>query len=90
MNIADVAHDQEIRERLEDLAHALATDGIGPHEVGLRLTARWGRAAGVSTVLVDLLTDPKAPEVARMRAFGKVAAALAAPVPVAERALRVA
>jgi hypothetical protein len=44
----------------------------------------------VSSVLVDLLTDPRAPEVARMRAFGKVAAALAAPMTVAERALRVA
>lgn len=85
----EVAH-QGMTDRLEDLAHALAADGIGPHEVGLRQTARWARAAGVSSVLVDLLTDTEAPEVARMRAFGKVAAALAAPAPVAERALRVA
>ncbi len=42
---------------------------------------RAARAAGVSPSLVDVLADPTEPEVARLRAFGHVAAALAARPP---------
>ena len=39
---------------------------------------RAARVLGVSRTVVDVLADPAEPEVARMRAFGRVAAALAA------------
>ena len=38
-------------------------------------------AAGLSRILVDVLADPTEPEVARLRVFGQVAAALAARPP---------
>jgi hypothetical protein len=62
---------------LADLAWALESDGIGRHEVSVRQVVRWARAAGVSSVAVDILADPREPEVARLRAFGQVAGALA-------------
>ena len=79
--IAATTNDSTAAERLGELADSLASEGVSPNEVGLRQTARWARAAGVSTVLVDLLVDSTAPEIARMRAFGKVAAVLATPAP---------
>ena len=41
---------------------------------------RAARAHGLSAVLVDVLADPGQPEVARLRAFGRIAAALDAVV----------
>ncbi len=63
---------------LADLAWALESDGIAGHEVSIRQVVRRARAAGMSSVAVDILADPSEPEVARLRAFGQVAAALAA------------
>ena len=63
---------------LTDLAWALESDGIRGHEVSIRQVVRSARAAGVSSVAVDILADPSEPEVARLRAFGQVASALAA------------
>ncbi len=71
------------RDRYFDLARDLEHDGFQGHELSIRQVARSARAAGVSSVLVDILSDPSEPEVARLRAFGRVAAALAAAAPAA-------
>jgi hypothetical protein len=64
-------------DRLPDLAWALSCDGLGAHEVSIRQVVSWARAADVSPVLVGILADPSEPEVARLRAFGRIATALA-------------
>jgi hypothetical protein len=63
---------------LDELAWDLASDGFVGHEVVVRQLVRSARAAGLSATLVEVLADPAEPEVARLRAFGHVAAALAA------------
>ena len=62
---------------LVDLAWDLESSGFEGHEVAVRQVVRSARAAGVSRTLVDVLADPTEPEVARLRAFGRIAAALA-------------
>jgi hypothetical protein len=62
---------------LVDLAWDLESSGFEGHEVAVRQVVRSARAAGVSRTMVDVLADPTEPEVARLRAFGQVAAALA-------------
>jgi hypothetical protein len=66
--------------QLLELAWDLEFHGFAGHrqEVALRPVIRAARVLGVSRTLVDVLADPAEPEVARMRAFGHVAAALAA------------
>jgi hypothetical protein len=59
------------------LAWDLESFGFASQEVALRPVIRAARAAGVSPVLVDVLADPAEPEVARLRAFGRVATELA-------------
>jgi hypothetical protein len=73
-------HADELRPevQLPDLAWDLASGGFERHEVAIRQVVRWARAAGVSTVLVGILADRSEPEVTRLRAFGQVAATLAA------------
>jgi hypothetical protein len=61
---------------LTDLAVHLASDGFGGHERAVRAVVREARAQGVSPALVSILADPREPEVARLRAFGRVAVAL--------------
>jgi hypothetical protein len=68
-------------DQLPDLAWALSSDGFAGHEESILQVVRWARAARVSPVVVDILADPSEPEVARLRAFGHVATALAAYVP---------
>jgi hypothetical protein len=63
---------------LVQLAWDLESRGFEGHEVAVRQVVRSARIAGVSRILVDVLADPTEPEVARMRAFGRIAAALAA------------
>jgi hypothetical protein len=65
-------------DQLPNLAWALSSDGLDAHEVSIRQVVSWARAAGVSPVLVGILADPSEPEVARLRAFGRIATALAA------------
>jgi hypothetical protein len=60
------------------LSWDLAYDGFEGREPSIRQVVRSARAARVSPVLIDVLRDPSAPEVARLRAFGRIAAALAA------------
>jgi hypothetical protein len=63
------------------LSWDLANDGFEGREPSIRRVARSARAAGVSPILVDVLADPSEPEVARLRAFGLIATALAAAPP---------
>lgn len=61
-----------------DLGWDLATDGFAGRDAAVRDVVRTARAVGLSPVLTAVLGDPRAPEVARLRAFGHLAAALAA------------
>ena len=63
---------------LAELGWDLASDGVTGHEAAVREVARTARRAGVSPVLVGLLADPRQPEVARLRAYGRIAARLVA------------
>jgi hypothetical protein len=63
--------------QLLHLASDLESFGFSGQEVALRPVIRAARAAGVTSVLVDVLADPSEPEVARLRAFGRVATELA-------------
>ena len=59
---------------LTELAWDLASDGFVGHEAAVRQVVRAARAHGVSAVLTAVLADPRQPEVARLRAFGRIAA----------------
>jgi hypothetical protein len=63
---------------LTDLGWDLASDGFVGREAAVRDVVRSARRVGLSTVLTGVLADPREPAVARLRAFGRVAAALAA------------
>ena len=47
----------------------------------VRDVVRSARAAGLSDVLINVLADPNEPEVARLRAYGRLTAALDRPAP---------
>lgn len=61
---------------LSVLACDLDARGVAGCEESLQAVALRARAAAVDAVLVDVLADPTAPEVARMRAFGRIAVLL--------------
>jgi hypothetical protein len=63
--------------QLLHLASDLESFGFTGQEMALRSVVRAARAAGVTPLLVDVLADPSEPEVARLRAFGRVATELA-------------
>jgi hypothetical protein len=63
---------------LDALAWRIAEHGVSAHLAEVREFARAARASGVSEAVVAAVLDPDAPEVARQRAFGMAAAALAA------------
>jgi hypothetical protein len=58
------------------LSERVLADGIDADRVSLLLLGRDAREAGVSPVLIDVMTDEAAPEVARVRAFGRVSSRL--------------
>jgi len=64
-------------DELAELAADLASDGIAGHEPAVRDVVREARRVSVSPVLTGILADPRQPEVARLRAFGRIAARLA-------------
>lgn len=64
--------------QLLHLAWDLESRGFTGQEVAVRQVVRAARVLGVSRTLVDVLADPAEPEVARLRAFGRVATELAA------------
>jgi hypothetical protein len=59
------------------LAWDLDARGFAGQEAAVRRVVRAARARGLSSVALDVLADPTEPAVARLRAFGNVAAALA-------------
>ena len=63
---------------LDDLALRVAADGPDANDLDLARFVASARAAGVAPVALDVLADSAAPTVVRQRAFGHVAAALAA------------
>jgi hypothetical protein len=65
---------------LTELAWQLASAGFAGRENAVRQVVRTARTHGVSPVFVDVLADPQQPEVARLRAFGRIARLLAGPV----------
>jgi hypothetical protein len=67
--------------QLEQLAWDLECRGFAGQEVAIHQVVRSARAAGISRTLVDVLADPAEPEIARLRAFGRVATALGNAVP---------
>jgi hypothetical protein len=76
---------------LPQLAAQLESGGFVGLEPAIRTMVQAARAQGVSPVLVGILADVDQPDVARLRAFGRVAAALArppaaAPIPVTRTA----
>ena len=64
---------------LSDLAWDLASDGFVGRENAVRQVVRTARERGLPGVLSGVLADPNEPEVARLRAFGRIAGLLAAP-----------
>jgi hypothetical protein len=62
---------------LDSIAARIEADGFGRIEREIREIADSANAAGVNAVLLAILTDDRAPYVARARAFGIVAAATA-------------
>lgn len=63
--------------RLDRLARHIDAEGFGGVEQDIRRLAGDANAAGVNAVLLAVLTDDRAPQVARARAFGMVAGAIA-------------
>lgn len=61
---------------LATLAWDLEFHGLSGRDDAVLRVARWARVAGMNPVLVDVLADPAAPEVARLRAFGRIATEL--------------
>ena len=61
---------------LEQLGVDLDRSGFASRESAIRQLVHLARAYGVGGAAVGVLADPFAPEVARMRAFSVVAAAL--------------
>ena len=64
---------------LTELAWELASAGFAGRENAVRQVVRTARAQRLPPVLVDVLADPRQPDVARLRAFGRIAQLLATP-----------
>jgi hypothetical protein len=63
---------------LAEMGWDLASDGFAGRETAVREVVRTARANGLSPVLAGILGDPRQPTVARLRAYGRIAAALGA------------
>lgn len=67
-------------DRLIHLGESINARGVAAVDVELLLLAHDARDLGVEPVLVDVMVDDEAPAVVRERAFGLVAARMAARV----------
>jgi hypothetical protein len=67
----------DLRAVADDLAWSIAEDGVAAHEAVVKELARQALHRGLVPVISQILADPQAPPVARQRAFGRVAQALA-------------
>lgn len=73
----DLRADVDAMTTADDLAHAIAEDGMGPHEETLLQMAKAAARAGVSPTLLAALLDQTAAPVVRQRAFGTMMRAMA-------------
>ena len=62
---------------LEQLAWDFDAHGFAGRDAAVRNVVRSARVAGLSPVVIAVFAGDHEPEVARMRAFGKIATALA-------------
>ncbi len=62
--------------RLAALVRTVERAGLAADRVGVRSLARAAQDQGISAVLVSVMVDEAEPEVARIRAFGRVSAAM--------------
>jgi hypothetical protein len=69
--------------QIEVLAQALASDGVAPHEARLQAAAELAGRRGADPLFVAIAADNSEPEVARLRAFGRLGRWLQSEVPVA-------
>jgi hypothetical protein len=65
-------------DRLASLGARLADEGFDLHADELALVVAAARRLRVAAVAADVLADPNQPDVARCRAFARVAAAVSA------------
>jgi hypothetical protein len=77
MTSAGTLHPGSGTETLDELAWAIDSDGIGCHEEAIARVVTRARALGVDPVLLDVLSDPAQPQVARERAFGTLSRTVA-------------
>jgi hypothetical protein len=66
---------------LTRIANNIATHGISANETAVAMVVHRASTAGVDPVLLAVLSDTSQPEIARERAFGNIATALAATRP---------
>jgi hypothetical protein len=66
---------------LARIASDIDTHGIGANETAVSMVVDRASIAGVDPVLLSVLSDVTQPEIARDRAFGRIATALAAAGP---------
>jgi len=59
-------------QTLDDLAFRVATQGVDCDRPAVAQVARRAARLGASSVLTDVLLDPREPGVARQRAFGEL------------------
>ena len=64
--------------RITSLDHLLEADGIAADPVSLLLLAHTARDLGVNELLVSIMVDEREPEVARLRAYARVAVEVSA------------
>jgi len=63
---------------LHDLAFRIAAEGVDAERADVARVARRAARLGASSVLTDVVLDPREPQVARQRAFGELASFLGA------------
>jgi hypothetical protein len=68
-------------DELARIAMDIDTLGVGANETAIALVVSHADAVGVAPALLSVLADASQPEVARARAFGRVATALVAATP---------
>lgn len=63
------------------IANNIDMHGIAANETAVALVAELGRRATINSALLSVLSDATQPEIARARAFGRIATTLAATDP---------
>jgi hypothetical protein len=66
-------------QTLARIASSIDTHGISANETAVAMVVHRASTAGVEPVLLSVLSDVTQPEIARDRAFGMIATALASP-----------